>query len=74
MAHLTHDDIIRTTLEIGEAWAAAHAKRLIERVREIGSDLDYDPQASNRRRLSMIVAHPPNTPQKMWSTPCVRVG
>lgn len=33
------------TLEVGEAWAVAHAKRLIEWVREIESDLDYDPQA-----------------------------
>lgn len=44
MAHLTRDDIIYMTLEIGETWAVAHAKRLIELVREIGSDLDYDAQ------------------------------
>lgn len=44
MSHLTRDDIIRMTLEVGEAWAVAHAKRLIEPMREIGSDLDYDAQ------------------------------
>lgn len=44
MANLTRDDILYMTLDIGGAWGVAHAKRLIERVREIGCDLDYDAQ------------------------------
>jgi HD superfamily phosphodiesterase len=44
-AYLTCDDTLYMTLEVGEAWAVAHAKRLIEWVREIESDLDYDSQA-----------------------------
>ena len=44
IAQLNLDDIIRMTFEAGEDWAVAHAKRLIELGREIGSDLKYDPQ------------------------------
>ncbi|MCX8025215.1 MAG: hypothetical protein N3A60_08440 [Thermanaerothrix sp.] len=32
------------TLKVGEAWAVAHAKRLIERVREISGNLAHDAQ------------------------------
>jgi len=32
------------TLEVGEDWAVAHAKRLIELVKQISDGLSYDPQ------------------------------
>lgn len=41
---LTLDDVIRLTLQAGESWAVAHAKRLLELIRQIGADLPYDPQ------------------------------
>ena len=44
IAHLTLDDIIQMTLDAGEDWAVAHAKRLIELVREISAGLPYDHQ------------------------------
>jgi HD superfamily phosphodiesterase len=40
--HVTIDDIIQMTLEVGEGWAIAHAKRLLELTRQIGADLPYD--------------------------------
>jgi HD superfamily phosphodiesterase len=39
---LTLDDIIQMTLEVGEDWAIAHAKRLIELVKQICTDIPYD--------------------------------
>ena len=36
------DDIIQMTLQVGEDWAIAHAKRLIELVKQIGADISYD--------------------------------
>lgn len=44
IAHLTLDDIIQMTLDAGEDWAVAHAKRLIELGREISAGLPYDHQ------------------------------
>lgn len=44
IAQLTLDDIIQMTLDAGEDWAVAHAKRLIELGREISAGLPYDPQ------------------------------
>ena len=41
---LTLDDIIQMTLQTGENWALAHAKRLLELIKQIGVDLNYDPQ------------------------------
>lgn len=41
---LTLDDIIQMTLQAGENWALAHAKRLLELIKQIGVDLLYDPQ------------------------------
>jgi HD superfamily phosphodiesterase len=41
-AEFTLDDIIQRTHEIGDDWALAHAKRLLELVRQIGADLPYD--------------------------------
>jgi HD superfamily phosphodiesterase len=38
----TLDDIIQVTLEVGEAWAVAHAKRLLELVKQISVDVPYD--------------------------------
>ena len=38
----TLDDIIRMTHEVGEDWAVAHAKRLLELVKHIGIDIPYD--------------------------------
>jgi HD superfamily phosphodiesterase len=41
-AQLTLDDIIQMTLQVGEDWAATHAKRLIELIKQIGAELPYD--------------------------------
>ena len=38
----TLDDIIQMTLQVGENWAVAHAKRLIELTQQIGAELPYD--------------------------------
>jgi HD superfamily phosphodiesterase len=40
--HLTLDDIIQMTVDTGEDWAVAHAKRLIELVKQISGELPYD--------------------------------
>lgn len=37
-------DIIEMTMQVGEDWAIAHAKRLIELVKQISGDLPYDAQ------------------------------
>jgi HD superfamily phosphodiesterase len=42
--HLTLEDIIQTTLRVGEDWAIAHAKRLLVLVKQIGVDIPYDSQ------------------------------
>ena len=39
---LTLDDIIQMTHEVGENWAVAHAKRLLELIKQIGIDMPYD--------------------------------
>lgn len=39
---LTLDDIIQMTMEVGEDWAVAHAKRLLELVKQISDYLSYD--------------------------------
>lgn len=39
---LNLDDIIQMTLQTGENWALAHAKRLLELIKQIGVDLPYD--------------------------------
>ena len=39
---LTVDHIIQMTLQTGENWALAHAKRLLELIKQIGIDLPYD--------------------------------
>jgi HD superfamily phosphodiesterase len=39
---LTLDNIIQMTLEVGEEWAVAHAKRLLVLVKQISGDLPYD--------------------------------
>ena len=44
IAQLTLDNIIQMTFDVGEGWAVAHAKRLIELGKEIGADLPYDRQ------------------------------
>lgn len=44
MIPLTLDDILHMTLQVGEAWAVAHAKRLIELIKQIGDDMPYDTQ------------------------------
>jgi HD superfamily phosphodiesterase len=38
----TVEDIVQKTLQVGEDWAVAHARRLIALVNLIGSDLPYD--------------------------------
>lgn len=42
VVRLTLDDIIQMTLQVGEDWAVAHAKRLIELIQQIGAELPYD--------------------------------
>lgn len=42
---LSLDDIIQMTLDVGEEWAVAHAKRLIELVKRISDGLPYDLEA-----------------------------
>jgi uncharacterized protein len=39
---LTLDDVIEMTLHVGEDWAIAHARRLIELIKQIGVDIPYD--------------------------------
>jgi HD superfamily phosphodiesterase len=39
---LSLDDIIQMTQQVGESWAVAHAKRLIELVKQISMDFPYD--------------------------------
>jgi uncharacterized protein len=39
---LTLDDIVQMTLQTGGSWAIAHARRLMEIIREIGIDVSYD--------------------------------
>ena len=36
--HLTLDDIVQMTLQVGEKWAVAHAERLLALIRQIGRD------------------------------------
>lgn len=43
-SQLTLEDIIQMTLQAGENWAVAHAKRLLELIQQIGVDLPYDVQ------------------------------
>ena len=39
---LTIDDIIRMTHEVGEDWAVAHARRLVELINRIAENTSYD--------------------------------
>lgn len=39
---LTLDDLIQMTQHVGEDWAVAHARRLIELIRQFRVDLSYD--------------------------------
>ncbi len=39
---LTLDNVIHMTLQAGEDWAVAHAKRLFELIKQIGVELPYD--------------------------------
>ena len=39
---LTLDEIIQMTREVGEDWAVAHAKRLLELIKQIGAEIPYD--------------------------------
>jgi uncharacterized protein len=41
---LTLEDVIQLTLQAGENWAVAHARRLLELIQQIGVDLPYDVQ------------------------------
>ena len=42
VSQLTLDDIIQMTMQVGEDWAVAHAKRLLELVKQISGELPYD--------------------------------
>lgn len=39
---LTRNDIMQMTLQTGENWAVAHARRLLELIKQIGVNLPYD--------------------------------
>jgi len=39
---LTLDDIIHMTREVGEDWAVAHARRLLELIKQIGAEISCD--------------------------------
>jgi HD superfamily phosphodiesterase len=39
---LTLDNVIQMTLQAGEDWAIAHARRLLELTKQIGADIPYD--------------------------------
>ena len=41
-AHFTLDDIIHMTREVGDDWAIAHARRLLELIRMIGAEIPHD--------------------------------
>ena len=41
----TLDDIVEMTLQDGENWAVAHARRLLKLIDEIGQGISYDSQA-----------------------------
>jgi len=41
-AHLKLEDIVQMTREVGEDWAIAHAKRLLELIKQIGTEIPYD--------------------------------
>jgi uncharacterized protein len=45
------DDIIQMTYEVGEDWAVAHARRLLELIKQIGAGLSYD------LRIMELAAH-----------------
>jgi HD superfamily phosphodiesterase len=39
---LTLDEIIQMTLDVGEGWAVAHAKRLLVLIQQIGADIPHN--------------------------------
>ena len=41
-AHFTLDDIIHMTREVGDDWAVAHARRLLELIKMIGAVIPHD--------------------------------
>jgi hypothetical protein len=40
---LNRDDIIQLTREVGGSWAVFHAHRLFVLAKDIGADLEFDP-------------------------------
>jgi HD superfamily phosphodiesterase len=44
IVYIGREDVIEMTQDVGESWAIAHAKRLIELVKQISVDLPYDGQ------------------------------
>ena len=40
--HFTLDDIIHMTREVGDDWAVAHARRLLELIKMIGAEIPHD--------------------------------
>lgn len=39
---LMTDDVIQMTMQVGEEWAVAHARRLLELIKQIGTGIPYD--------------------------------
>lgn len=61
------DEIIQMTVQVGEDWAIAHAKRLIELVKPISGDLPYDAHVMELAAYCTIGARFRNTFKRMWN-------
>jgi hypothetical protein len=60
-------DIIQMTLDVGEDWAVAHAKRLIELVKQISGDLPYDAHVMELAAYMHDWARSRSTFKRMWN-------
>ena len=63
----TLDDIVQMTMEVGEDWAVAHAKRLIELVKLISGIFLMIRISWNWQPTCMIGAHFQSTYKRMWN-------
>ena len=65
---LTLNNVIQMTQRVGDDWAIAHARRLIELVKQIGVDIPYDRDVMelatymHLRSASLIVLHSSSFP------------
>ena len=70
---LTLDDIIQMTLQVGEKWAVAHAKRLIELTKQIGADIPYDSHIMELAAYMHDWGAFPKYSKRMWNMPSAHV-